>query len=246
MMAESIRINRFLALAGVTSRRKADELIHAGRVQLNGETLTQVGVQVDPANDIVAVDGTPVEPPRETTVILLHKPPGCLVSRKSQGNKPTIYSLLSPELKKLPAVGRLDFDTDGVLLLTNDGELSRRLQHPRYSIERIYQAETDGVPRRKRLDMIKAGIDLGDRTLAKAEIRFLRRRAKSALVEVKIREGRKHEVKRLLKWAGASVVKLTRVSFAGLTIGKLQPGKTRKLSAAEVNTLRRLTGQNRA
>jgi len=237
-----MRINRYLALAGVASRRKADEFIRAGRVRVNGELLQEVGVVIDPETARVTVDGVRVRPPRETRVALLHKPPDCLVSRRGQGGKPTVYSLLPEDLQSLQAVGRLDFDTSGILLLTNEGELSRRLQHPRYRIERIYRATVARPPNPHRIKQMRMGIDLGDKTPAKAEIAKVKARGKYYRVEMRIREGRKHEVKRLLKWAGAPVLQLTRISFAGITAGDLPPGGYRSLSGPEISALRRVVG----
>lgn len=237
-----MRINRFLAWAGLASRRKADELVRAGRVRINGHIQRSVGFTVDPDIDQVMVDGRPVKPPPEELVIILHKPAGYLVSRRSQGGKPTIYSILPPEVSHLHPVGRLDFDTDGVQLLTNDGELSRRLEHPRYRIERVYRAVVRDAPKPEKIKLAQAGVDLGDKTRARAEIRIHKRQARQMTVEVIIREGRKHEVKRLLAWAGAPVRQLTRVSFAQIKIGRLAPGAYRKLRREEIAALRRLTG----
>jgi len=237
-----MRINRFLAWAGLTSRRKADELVRAGRVRINGRIQRSVGIIIDPDLDQVVVDGRPVKPPPEELVIIFHKPPGYLVSRRSQGGKPTIYSILPPEVSHLHPVGRLDFDANGVQLLTNDGELSRRLEHPRYQIERIYRAVVRDAPKPEKINLAKAGVDLGDKTHARAEIRIRKREDRQIIVEVIIREGRKHEVKRLLAWAGAPVQQLTRISFAQIGIGRLAPGAFRKLRRGEIAVLRRLTG----
>ena len=241
-MSPNMRINRFLSLAGVASRRKADELVRAGRVRVNGEVLTEVGVLVDLDKDQVVVDGQVIKRPTEIEVWLFHKPSGHLVSRRAQGGKPTIYDILPPAAQPLQPVGRLDFDTDGVLLLTNDGELSRRLQHPRYEIERVYHAAVTRWPDPKRVKAVHVGVDLGDRTLAKAEIRILGRRGRETIVEMTIREGRKREVKRLLDWAGAPVIKLTRFSFAGITSAHLPAGSCRRLNQTEMLSLRRLVG----
>ncbi len=237
-----MRINRFLAWAGVASRRKADELVRAGRVRINGRVRSEVGATINPDVDRITVDGRPVEAPPEVQVIVFHKPPGCLVSRRSQGGKSTVYSILPPAVGDLPPVGRLDFDTDGVLLFTNDGELSRRLQHPRYGIERVYHAVVARSPEREKMKLAEAGVDLGDKTPVRAEIHVCRKRGREITVEVKIREGRKHEVKRLLAWAGAPVEKLTRVAFAKMTVGDLAPGAYRKLCKEEIIALRRLVG----
>ncbi len=232
-----MRINRYLARAGVTSRRKADDLVRDGRVRVNGEIMRELGAAVDPDIDEVSVDGISVSIP-EPVVLLLHKPSGFLVSRRPQGGKPTIFSLLSGNERKVEPVGRLDFDTDGVLLLTNDGELSRRLQHPRFKIERVYQATVTTPPDPGKITQIRRGVDLGDKRPLRAKITILPQSTGENRVEVRLREGRKHEVKRLLDWAGAPVISLTRMQFAGLVVGKLGPGEYRKLSVEEYDTLR--------
>ena len=237
-----MRINRFLALAGIASRRKADDLVRAGRVQVNGRVLAEVGVTVNPESDRITVDGRLVELPQQTQVVLFNKPAGYLVSRRAQGGKPTIYAVLPPNVQALHPIGRLDFDTDGVLLLTDDGELSRRLQHPRYEIERVYHAVVSRPPHRLRIEAARAGVDLGDKTPARAEIRILCEREHDCVLEVRLREGRKHEVKRLLGRAEAPVTKLTRVSFAALGVGRLAPGACRQLNDREIATLRRQVG----
>ncbi len=232
-----MRINRYLALAGVTSRRRADDLVREGRVRINGEISREVGVGIDPDTDEITVDGIQVGIP-EPIVLLLNKPSGYLVSRRSQGGKPTIYSLLPGESRKVEPVGRLDYDTDGVLLLTNDGELSRRLQHPRFRIERVYHAVVAAAPDPEKINLIRRGVNLGDKRPMRAMITPLPRAQNQHRVEVRLREGRKHEVKRLLEWAEAPVVHLTRVQFAGLTVGNLKPGESRKLARPEYSGLR--------
>jgi len=240
-MGESMRINRFLAWAGVASRREADKLVRAGRVNINGEIVDAVGVSIDLQSDKVFVDGRRIDPPVAKTIIF-HKPAGYLVSRRSQGGKPLIFSLLPAELQGLQPVGRLDFDTDGVLLLTNDGELSRRLQHPRYRIERVYPATVRHAPETDRIRQIRFGVNLGDKTPARADLRILRTGKRESVVEIRIREGRKREVKRLLAWAGTPVLRLTRKSFAGLETGQLTPGRFRTLRRGEINKLRAMVG----
>lgn len=236
-----MRLNRYLAWTGAASRRKADDLIRAGRVEVNGNTVTTVGISVNPQSDIVKVDGRKLSPPADQ-VFLFHKPAGYLVSRRGQGGKPTIFSLLPPELQVVQPVGRLDFDTDGALLLTNDGELSRRLQHPRYGIERVYLAAVRSAPQPDKVRQAKSGINLGDKTPARGTIRIVKPRGRNIIVEVHIHEGRKHEVKRLLGWAGAPVIQLSRLSFAGFHVGRLAPGTFRKLGKSETARLRRLVG----
>lgn len=232
------RLNRYLARCGVGSRRRADEIIAAGRVALNGVTVDKLATTVDPAADTVTVDGRPVAPTSPDNVwILLHKPAGTLTTRRDVRGRPTIFDRLPPIFAQLIPVGRLDQDTEGVLLLTSDGDGANRLMHPRYEIERIYEAEVQGIPAPSVLAQLRQGIDLGDRTLAHADATVTGQHARGAVVRLVLREGRKREVKRMMLAVGHRVVRLRRVSFAGLTVHGMQPGDWRRLTDKEVARL---------
>jgi 23S rRNA pseudouridine2605 synthase len=233
-----VRLNAFLARAGVASRRRAEELIAAGRVRVNGargELNTVVG-----SRDVVEVDGRRVDR-QPLAYVLLHKPPGVVTTARDPQGRPTVVELVTRQQRVVP-VGRLDADTTGALLLTNDGRLAHRLAHPRFGVPKVYEAEVDGIPDAAALGALRDGVDLEDGRTAPAEARVLRRRGDSAVVELTLHEGRKHQVKRMCEAVGHPVRRLHRSRYAGLDLRGLAPGESRALSRDEVGGLRRLFG----
>lgn len=238
-----MRLNAFLARAGVASRRRADELILAGRVRVNGkpgELNTVVG-----SRDAVEVDGERIAA-QPLAYVLLHKPSGVVTTARDPYGRPTVVDLVQSPTRVVP-VGRLDADTTGALLLTNDGPLAHRLAHPGYGVPKVYEAEVEGVPDAGALEAIREGINLEDGLTAPAAARVLRRRAGSALLELTLHEGRKHQVKRMCEAVGHPVRRLHRSRYAGLSLEGVAPGEWRKLTREEVAELRRATdiGQTR-
>ena len=232
------RLNRYLSRCGIGSRRRADEVIAAGRVTLNGTRVDKLATQVDPIRDRVTVDGKLVKPVDSTTVwILLNKRIGTLTTRRDTRGRATIFDDLPRQYQGLIPVGRLDQDTDGVILLTSDGDGANRLMHPRYETERIYEATVVGVPAPSAMARLKSGIDLGDPTPARAEATVKRMHPRGAVVRLSLREGRKREVKRMMMALGHPVLHLSRISFAGLTPRGLNHGEWRQLTATEVRKL---------
>jgi 23S rRNA pseudouridine2605 synthase len=233
-----MRLNAYLARAGVASRRRADELIAAGRVLVNGEP-GQLNTVVG-ARDVVDVDGRRVVPHR-LAYVLLNKPAGAVTTARDPQGRPTVVGLVSHSARVVP-VGRLDADTTGALLLTNDGPLAHRLAHPRYGVPKVYEAEVGGVPDREALRGLRDGVELDDGLTAPAEARVLRRRSGSVLVELTLHEGRKHQVKRMCAAIGHPVRRLHRSRYAGLDLRGLGPGDWRELTRDEVADLRRQVG----
>jgi 23S rRNA pseudouridine2605 synthase len=225
-----MRLNAFLARAGIASRRRADELIKAGRVTVNGapgELNTVVG-----ARDRVEVDGREVAR-QPLAYVLLHKPAGVVTTARDPQGRPTVVELVPPEPRVVP-VGRLDADTTGALLLTNDGKLAHRLAHPRYGVEKTYEVEVEGDPDEAALQRLRDGLDLEDGRTAPARAR----RLGPGRVELVLHEGRKHQVKRMLAAVGHPVTRLHRAAYAGLTLEGLEPGECRELEPSEVELLR--------
>jgi len=225
-----MRLNAYLARTGVASRRGADELIKTGRVRVNGvrgelNTFVEEG-------DIVDLDGRLLVPQR-LAYVLLHKPPGVVTTARDPHGRPTVVDLVEHESRVVP-VGRLDADTTGALLLTNDGELAHRLAHPRYEVEKVYEAEVAGEPSDDALARLVDGIELDDGLTAPARAR----RLDPSRIELAIHEGRKHQVKRMLEAVGHPVLRLHRSRYAGLTVESLAPGEWRELDAHEVAALR--------
>jgi 23S rRNA pseudouridine2605 synthase len=225
-----VRLNAFLARAGVASRRGADELIKAGRVTVNGEA-GQLNTFVE-SRDRVELDGRRVEL-QPLTYVLLHKPAGTVTTARDPQGRRTVVDLVDHPARVVP-VGRLDADTTGALLLTNDGELAHRLAHPRYEVEKVYEAQVDGEPSEDELERLRAGIDLDDGPTAPADARLLA----PGTVELRLHEGRKHQVKRMLAAVGHPVTRLHRSRYAGLTLEGLEPGAWRELEPSEVERLR--------
>ena len=225
-----MRLNAFLARAGVASRRAADELIKSGRVRVNGapgELNTVVG-----SRDRVEVDGRRVNA-QPLTYVLLHKPAGVVTTARDPQRRPTVVQLVGHQARVVP-VGRLDADTTGALLLTNDGALAHRLAHPRYGVEKTYVAEVDGDPDEAALRRLRVGLELEDGPTAPARARRLGR----GRVELVLHEGRTHQVKRMLEAVGHPARRLHRPAYAGLTLDGLAPGEWRELAKDEVARLR--------
>jgi 23S rRNA pseudouridine2605 synthase len=227
-----VRLNAYLARAGVASRRRADELIRAGRVHVNGapgELNTVVG-----RHDVVEVDGDRVQRQRLAHV-LLHKPAGVVTTARDPQGRRTVVDLVPDEPRVVP-VGRLDADTTGALLLTNDGDLAHRLAHPRYGAPKVYEAEVEGSPSPEALARLRGGVELDDGVTAPAGAR----RLGPGRIELTLHEGRKHQVKRMCEAVGHPVRHLHRSRYAGLDLEGLESGESRELTADEVAALRRL------
>jgi len=226
-----MRLNAYLARAGIASRRGSDELIKAGRVRVNdlpGELNTYVH-----AGDRVEVDGEPITA-QALKYVLLHKPPGTVTTASDPQGRLTVIALVEEVLERVVPVGRLDADTTGALLLTNDGPLAHRLAHPRYGVEKVYEVEVEGEPDDEALQQLMEGVDLEDGRTAPAGAR----RLGASKLELTLHEGRKHQVKRMTEAVGYPVLRLHRSLYAGLTVEGLEPGQWRELEPSEIARLR--------
>jgi 23S rRNA pseudouridine2605 synthase len=226
----------------VASRRGSDRLIQTGRIQVNGNQVDTPGVLIDPGSDLVLYDGQEVQLPDESTYVLLNKPSGYLVSARDPHHTQTVFDLLEGISVRLFPVGRLDLDTTGVLLLTDDGDLSYRLTHPRYGIGKVYRATVRGVPSDDVLAALREGVDIDEGRTAPAEVRFLKKEGRNGLLELVLSEGRKRQVKQMCAAVGHRVVTLDRTKFAGLEKGKLNRGGWRHLCSDEVVQLQDQVG----
>ncbi len=224
-----MRLNAYLARAGVASRRKADELIKAGRVTVNGDP-GQLNTFVQ-ARDRVEVDGRRIKL-QPLTYVLLHKPAGVVTTASDPQGRRTVVDLVAHPARIVP-VGRLDADTTGALLLTNDGDLAHRLAHPRYAVDKVYEAEVEGEPDEGALERLESGVELDDGRTAPARAR----RLTPGKLELTVHEGRKHQVKRMLEAVGHPVTRLHRSRYAGLGLDGLEPGEWRELEPNEIARL---------
>ena len=226
-----VRLNAYLARAGIASRRGSDELIKAGRVRVN-DAPGQLNTYVH-TGDRVEVDGKPVTA-QTLRYVLLHKPAGTVTTASDPQGRPTVVELVEEIPERVVPVGRLDADTTGALLLTNDGPLAHRLAHPRYGVEKVYEVDVEGEPDDAALEQLAGGVELDDGPAAPAKVR----RLGPAKLELTLHEGRKHQVKRMSEAVGHSVRRLHRSRYAGLTVEGLEPGAWRELEPSEVDQLR--------
>jgi 23S rRNA pseudouridine2605 synthase len=236
-----MRLNKYIAQSGICSRRNADILIQSGRVTVNDIPVDKLGVSVDETKDRVAVDGQNIVRGDKHVYILLNKPPGYLSTVTDGFHRPTVMDLIGKEKKVFP-VGRLDLDTEGVLLLTNDGELTYRLTHPKFEIEKTYLVTVEGKMDEKILEEFGRGIKLEDGVTATGEGRIIKSGSRESTFELTLREGRKREIKRMCQQAGLKVLHLVRIKFAHLTAQGLKIGQWRHLTEKEVTGLKKLAG----
>ncbi len=237
-----MRLNRFLSECGITSRRKADNLIKAGRITVNGEIVRTLGSVVDETSDKVALDGKPVHKERKRYV-MLNKPPFYLTSLKSmEGGKKTITSFLGGIEQRVYPVGRLDYDSEGLLILTNDGELANRIHHPRYKVVKTYLAEISGEVPGDLETVLGEGTEIEERFTKPDSVSVLQVSAARARASISFHEGRKHLVKKYFEAFGLRVTKLKRISCGNVRLGELERGKWRDLGPGELRSLRKMTG----
>jgi pseudouridine synthase len=234
-----IRLNKYLALAGVASRREADRMISEGRVSVNGERVEMLGIQVDGEKDRVEVDGKSVKPMKSGVYLMLNKPPGYLVTAKDPFQRPTIMDLLPATKNRIFPVGRLDFDSEGLLLFTDDGDLAHRLMHPSYQVLKEYRVRVKPKPDLSTLATLEKGIVLDGKKTAPAKFRVLATTTKGTLIMAKLHEGRKRELRRMFELMGFRVLALKRVRLGSLHLGPLKKGKWRYLTQDEVTRLKK-------
>ncbi|MDQ4131143.1 MAG: rRNA pseudouridine synthase [Actinomycetota bacterium] len=236
--SSSERLQKVLALAGLGSRRHCEELIAQGRVTVDGKVAT-LGQKVDPEAVEVRVDGDRVNVNQKFVYIVLNKPPGVVTTADDPGGRPTVFDLVDVPQRLFP-VGRLDMDSEGLLLLTNDGKLAHALMHPSFEVERRYVARVNGRPSRRQLKSVREGIELEDGFARPRDVRVLGEGHGKSLVEVVMTEGRKREVRRLLQAVGLPVERLARVAYDGVELGDLRQGKWRRLTDREISSLYRV------
>lgn len=236
------RLQKVLARAGVASRRAAEQLVQAGRVTVNGQVVGTVGAKIDPARDVLVVDGRRVATGGPRVYYLVHKPVGYLSTAHDERGRPTVVDLVRTERRLYP-VGRLDADSEGLLLLTDDGALAQRLTHPSYGVEKEYHVLVGGEPAPEALARLRQGIELEEGLTAPARVRVLARESGWTWLSVVLRQGWKRQVRRMLRAVGHPVERLIRVRIGGLRLGDLPPGRSRRLTAAEAALAERTSGE---
>jgi 23S rRNA pseudouridine2605 synthase len=235
-----IRLQKVIAAAGLASRRKAEELIAAGRVTVNGQVIRKLGTRIDPSREHVKVDGRHLRALEPHAYLILNKPKGYVSSLSDPRGRPTIRDLLQGVRLRVFPVGRLDYDTEGLLLLTNHGEMAQALLHPRHHVPKVYLAKVKGILDEDDIRRLERGVSLDDGMTNPANLKKVRKTEENSWIELTVYEGRKHQVKRMLEAVGHPVLKLKRIKFGPLALGELAVGRFRYLSDSETNALRAL------
>lgn len=235
---EHMRLQKFLAHAGVASRRASEELIKQGRVAVNGKIITDMGTSVN-ENDTVAVDGKNIltNEANDKTYVILNKPEGYVSTASDQFGRPTVIDLVSEINFRLYPVGRLDYDTSGLIILTNDGEFTYRLTHPKHEIDKVYEALVSGVPSKSELEQFKIGLKIDNYVTSPAGIEIINVIGKDAVIQVTIHEGKNRQVRKMCEAIGHKVLSLKRISIGPIALGDLPTGKWRRLTPEEVKSL---------
>jgi pseudouridine synthase len=231
------RLQKYMASCGVASRRKCEEIIAEGRVKVNGVTVREAGLKIQPSKDKVTVDGREIIPANKPVYIMLNKPVGYVSTVRDQFKRPTVLDLLRGVKGRIYPVGRLDYDSEGLLLLTNDGNLAYGLTHPRHRVDKTYIVVVQGRPSRKEIDRIRKGVEIDGRMTSPADIRVESIQGNKTAFRVVIHEGRNRQVRRMFGAVGYAVVSLKRTSIGKLQLGTLAPGRWRFLEDREVKDL---------
>lgn len=232
------RLQKILSKAGLASRRHAEKLIVEGRVEVNGVVVTKLGFKADPRGDHIKVDGKPIAPFGSRVYLIMNKPKGCVTTLNDPLERPTIRDYLHGERRRVYPVGRLDFDSEGLLILTNDGELHHRLTHPRYGIPRTYQVKVKGIPESGEIERMINGIPLDDGVTLRARVRLVKKLKRNSWMRLTVYEGRNRLIKRMCDAISHPVISLKRIRYGPLALGDLRPGEYRYLTPEEIEKLK--------
>ena len=234
-----MRLNKYIASAGICSRRKADELIAAGNVKINGAVMREMGYDVE-EGDRVVVNGRLIEGAGEKVYVAVNKPKGYITSMDDDRDRATVAELVKDIPERLFPVGRLDYNTTGLLLMTNDGDLAYRLTHPKHEVFKTYVALVSGIVSDARLARLRKGVDIGGFVTSPARVKIVRQNQRSTVVEISIREGKNRQVRKMFKAVGNTVLELERVAIGDVRLGHMQQGHYRKLTRREIEYLKGL------
>lgn len=237
-----VRIQKIIANAGIASRRRAEELIREGRVTVNGEVITKLGTKADEDKDHIKVDGKLIHKKGKDIYLILNKPKGCITSIDDPEGRPTVKDLLKGVKGRVYPVGRLDYNSEGLIFFTNDGELAYGLTHPSHEVTKTYLVKVDGQLTDEEIGKIEKGVRLEDGVTAPSSIRKVKKTDANSWVEIMIHEGRNRQVKRMFEKVGHPVLKLKRTRIANLELGDLPPGSYRFLTVDELKSLKRIVG----
>ena len=235
-----IRLQKFLAEANVASRRKAEEMILAGRVRVNGKTVTELGTKVDDEKDTVEADGREVRIDSNLVYIMLNKPEGCVTTAHDQFNRPTVLDFVEGVRERIYPVGRLDYDTSGLIILTNDGDLTYRLTHPKHNVAKTYIALVDSEPTEQEIHTFENGVVIDGRKTARARLKVIKKDQVGVYLMIAIHEGRNRQVRKMCEAIGHPVRRLKRIATGKLTLGRLKKGQWRYLTDEEIAYLKSL------
>jgi 23S rRNA pseudouridine2605 synthase len=236
-MAQTVRLQKVIAQSGLTSRRAAEQLIREGRVAVNGMTVTELGVRVDPECDEVSVDAQRLRLEEPKVYLLFHKPKGCVTTLSDPQGRKKVADFVGKINARVYPVGRLDYDAEGLLLLTNDGVLAHRLQHPRYGVPKVYEVKVAGHPGDDALQQLRTGVQLEEGKTAPAGVEVLRLLPRGCWLRIVLHQGWNRQIKRMCAVVGHPVVKIKRVAYGPLTLGRLTAGTFRPLTAKELRAL---------
>lgn len=232
-----MRLNKYIASAGISSRRKADQLIENGNVKINGVSMREMGYDVKDG-DVVEVNGRIIQPDRRKVYIMLNKPLGYITSVKDEQNRPTVMDLVTDISERIFPVGRLDINTTGLLIMTNDGDFSQSMSHPKNKIYKTYRARVAGVISEERIRKLEKGVDIGGFVTSPAIVKLIKQSSGSAVVEIKIHEGKNRQVRKMFGAVGNKVLELERISVGDLYLGNLMHGHYRKLTIQEIKAFK--------
>jgi 23S rRNA pseudouridine2605 synthase len=236
-MNDPIRLQKFIAQCGIASRRKAEELISKGRIAIDGVKVTEMGIRVIPGKNKITFDGKPVEAREQLVYYLLNKPKGYVTSLSDPQGRPIVTSLIKDSEARLFPVGRLDLDTEGALILTNDGEFAQKIQHPSHGIDKTYQALVKGCPPKDKIGLLERGILLEAKMTSPATVSVVSKAGKNCLMQITIHEGRKRQVKKMFDFIGHPVLHLKRTAYGKLSLGRIALGDFRQLNPSELNKI---------
>lgn len=234
-----VRLQKYLAEAGVASRRKCEELIAQGKIEVNGQIVTVPGTKIN-GSEIIKVDGREIRQEQRKVYVLLNKPAGYISTAKDQFSRKTVLDLVSTVKERIYPVGRLDYDTSGLIMLTNDGELANQLTHPKHEMQKVYRVMIEGTMSEEEMATIKTGVTIEDYKTAPANVKIIDTSKKDSIIELSIHEGKNRQIRKMFDALGHTVLRLKRIAIGPLTIEGLEEGKWRYLSKKEIEVMKKL------